>query len=745
MRPFHAQDRELPEKVNSLDRQPDLTTGVRRFDLLDEGDESVGRGGDPRHPVIYHCDTVLPPPQSWLAYRWRMAHEPRTAGRTDRRLAPVGSGRHRSGQTASLVALAVAPSGGAIETKLETHLRPSERWKAVRAFLGIVSRADVGSTADDRARATAQALGRADRLIRRSFPSREAPQATTWRSPDGAIALVTWDNESQVSTRSAQRQAGRGAVTDAGYVVGSVSDMSIASTSDLLDLSTHIGGCFAIARANEDCVEAVTDSTRSVNIFSGESRRLRVLGTRALLVHLMLESDRLDADDPDPVYNGLALRQMAMQGHFFGGTTPYIGVCAEPAATAIRLDRWYLRRTEAPARATAAALSHGDRADLVEDVANRLVDSFAPFAGSEVGIRLSGGRDSRLIAAAAVHHDIRLDSATSGVPDHADVVLAAQIASTLGIPHRIIPPAGVRDEGSIRAEDPTARIVRNLDVHDAMTSAWDDIDDYGPMRAISGISGVGGEVLRGGLILPDVDQLTPEIATSRLRTTMSGGPFFSKSLDDAAKAFAAPLLELAATDPYRAIDDYYYIHRNGRWVAARRSSARFRTLSFDPLLDSRLIRAVRGVPARYRWDERLVFDVVARLAPRLRDLPMEGRRWRFERHAPVPDSIDLARTWNARKAISSPDSVAKFDWKRLGHPVAREAVLEVIMDGVGALDGLVDRAKLETYLSHTPFPYPTVVWHLATCVVMLSNDWHRTLRPSKVESLELAPVRAGRG
>lgn len=610
----------------------------------------------------------------------------------------------------------------------------------MRVFLGIVARADNGSSAEERARASALALSRANDLILRSFPSRVPPRAASWRSDDGAVVLASWDNEGDVSPRETLRRLGGGAITESGYATGTISDIELVSSPDLLGLSLHMGGCFAIGRANTDSVTTVTDSSNSVNLFTGESPRLRVVGSRALLAHLVLEADRTGIADPDPVYNGIAMRQMATQGHFFGGFTPFLGLTALPPATELRIDRWLSRRSTRPANSEAGSFSPLEARSLAQEVAGRLVDAFEPFRNTDLKIRLSGGRDSRLIASAAIAAGVSVTSATMGVPDHADVILAKQIAAEFGIEHRVTPPSGLAADTTMRAEGIRDRVTRVLDVHDGMTSAWDDIDDYGPMTTSYGVSGVGGEILRGGLILPDVDQLTPLIATTRIGNTMAGTALFTAELTASAKAFAGPLLELAGVEPHRAIDDYYYIHRNARWVAARRSGARFRTNSIDPLLDSRLIRAVRRVPAVRRWDERLAFDVINILAPGLRDLPPEGQRWRFERAAPLEHDKELSSTWAARAALSSPPGVRRLDWKQLTNPIVRDAMRDVIREHRTAMDNLFAPKQLDSFLARDEYPYPTLAWHLATVAIMLGTPWHRTQRPPKSLALELGPT-----
>ncbi len=601
----------------------------------------------------------------------------------------------------------------------------------MRVNIGIVARADNGSTPDERAVALLEAVEHAKRIIRFSFPARPMEVRIRERIDlESGVAHIAWTNESDSGELQPFVPRGTGTFSYLGYINSESSLETIANTPDLLQISTSIGGCFTLLRSNRGAFESITDATRSFGMYHGKSPRLRIVGSRALLVHLLLRADQVGVESAVPQYDPLPLRHMVMQGHYMADQTPFTGVTAQASSSLIRIDPWQTRFESAPATIGSNEVFNLERS--AERVAEALSDAFAPLAGSSLTLQLTGGRDSRILAAAlACRGDITFSTATSGTPEHPDVSIAQTIASLLGVEHRIVPPRGYNsDSDTIEAETPEARIVRALDVHDAMTSGWDDVVPYGAYNDKRIVSGVGGEVLRGGLILPDLEWLSAQDAITRLRNTMINAPFLLPSYTEAAAALAAPLIDLAQSDPNRAIDDYYFTHRNNRWVVARRAGARHKSNPFDPLLDNRLIRRLRETPAHQRWNEELFFLATTLLAPRLRDVPLEGRRWRFERSAPTRRfGQDVHDTWDQRHAISTPPTAHQASWQRLLHPVARKHVYELILDSVPSLDWLFDRKKLEDYLVPEPPRYPTVVWHIATVITMLTTEWYKTPRP----------------
>jgi asparagine synthetase B (glutamine-hydrolysing) len=603
----------------------------------------------------------------------------------------------------------------------------------MRVGMGLVARADNGSTPRDRTAAIDQAISRACKAIEFAFPIRnEELEFTCWRSTQGDVALLTWHNEGGFDSGPIHSKHANGSVAWLGYGGESLTREAILASGTLLADSTRLAGCFALFRATPDGIEALTDATRSNGLYYAESKRLRMVASRALLVHLMQQSDMEGVENPIPKLNLVGLRHMALAGHFIADQTPFVGVHALANAESVRFDPWFTRRHELPATPHHSQdLSPSDYASIVDEVASSLVAAFDVIPGKELNVALTGGRDSRLLAAALLHRpDVHVTTSTTGMADDPDVVIARMISEVIGAKHRLKPPGGVVDEHRVQAEEPLSRIVRALDVHDAMTSGWDDIEDYGPMVPTPVLSGVGGEILRGGLVFTELDNLDMDTARVRLTNLMTGGDFFTEPYMESARVLARPLLNLVVDDPYRAIDDFYYIHRNARWVSARRAGARFRRRAYDPMLDNRFVRLVRSVPPEVRWKERLAFDVLRALSPDMSDLPLEGHRWRFERTEPEPSATEQEKAgWHKRIAIVRSKRSTRVLWHLLEHEAVRSRVRALILDNLrGRASELLDRHAVERYLEPRIYQYPTTVWHIATCVVILSIPWYKTLR-----------------
>src|SRR6202041_297865 len=105
-------------------------------------------------------------------------------------------------------------------------------------------------------------------------------------------------------------------------------------------------------------------------------------------------------------------------------------------------------------------------------VADALVAAVAPLRDADAPVQLSltGGKDSRLIAAALVKAGVPVTAVTHGFADHPDVVVAAEIARRLGIEHVVRTPTAPGQR-----VDVLGRIRATVLVADGMLSAFENV------------------------------------------------------------------------------------------------------------------------------------------------------------------------------------------------------------------------------------------------------------------------------
>jgi hypothetical protein len=527
------------------------------------------------------------------------------------------------------------------------------------------------------------------------------PAAVGWRSPDGRAALLHWGE--------AAGQAGVAEFTGGAEVRGSAPAGAVSRAGTIWAGTGAPGG-------DPAAVCARTSVTRVDPVYLAEIPGAVIVADRASWA--AWTASRLGAHDP------LHLCALLSPGFPLGSVTPFTGVSAVPGSTTLRLLNGSLTRV----KASLAAVGPGDRALRglsdgggpvpgapslrgAREVAEGLVAAVAPLrdAGGPVELSLTGGKDSRLIAAALVKAGVPVVAKTHGFDDHPDVVVAAEIARRLGIEHDVRTPAAPGQR-----VDVLGRIRATVLVADGMLSAFENVGRPDPAASPAlTAGGHGGELLRGGY----AETAGRRGAPSGLRRAVAPARRAARSAEllrrlttkhlglvrrgpaAAYVASLAPWTAPLARHPLHALDDFYLVNRAGRWSAAARQAYLLRERLIQPLFDDRVVLAARAVPLAERVSGALSAAVLAELSPALADVPLAGK----------PDP-----------------ALAPFDWRRqYGDGVAtflRGYILDLGL--TGGLFDVVSRTAAEQVLAGPQADRPTV-WALATAACLVSGDYRK--------------------
>ncbi len=522
--------------------------------------------------------------------------------------------------------------------------------------------------------ACAALTGAAERTDPRVMPI-PGPARVAWRAPGGRAAMLHWG------------------------------DAPSAGTS-------HAGTIWA----EGGTVHARTGLARVNPVYRADVAGAVVVSDRACWAAAV--TGRLG--DPDPAMAGAFLSL----GYPVGDATPFRGVRALGGDRELR---------SADGRVTVVrAGAQDDGPAGAEAVAGALTEAVRPLGGADppAELSLTGGKDSRLVAAALAAARVPFRARTHGFAGHPDVVVAGLIAATLGVEHTVTRPRppGAPDEAHV-----LGRLRAAVLVSDGMLSAFENLGSgFRPdPQAASGpaeAGGHGGELLRGGyaqaawrtraalgsaaapLHAAAAAELFRRMTTRRL-SLLRPGP---------ARAYLASLAPPAVTlarGPLAALDDFYLANRAGRWSAAARQAYLLRSPLIQPLFADRVLRAARAVPLRNRMSDRLHRDVLGLLCPELLGLPLAGTPWHGE-----------PRT--AATVLTVPPGAAA-DWRRDYGDVVAGFLRGYVLDHGRAspVFGIVRRSAAERLL-RAPHADRQGAWALATLTALLSGDWLNAREPA---------------
>lgn len=589
----------------------------------------------------------------------------------------------------------------------------------MQTYLGIVARTTI----------TPHLAGKVESLSKTFLPFHpHVRAASSWRSPSGRVGLWAWDNGPDLWPVGIA-ESGSQAATLSGYVL---SDGRLVATQDLFrhlsddaDLEA-LGGSFSICKADDSGIRAWNNLARLEQVYWSETDDLTVLSNRALAAHLVAR------DSKSPVYDRAFLRSILAAGFPTTNQTPFqrtrvLGPGADVVANFNRVRE----------RSRRWASAHAAPDDSASALAKALVQSvaFLPTVSSELKSALTGGKDSRLIAAVLSAAGVPFTALTGGLAEHPDVILAAQVADVLGVNHRrtTVGLAGNHDMPTEVDHHVMADACRRIFGSDATHPAFESIsrDVRVPSAAEVVLGGQGGELLRGGYAKQSVSS-----HRGALRRLESIALKYQSFLTvDAVAAERRRLRRwfvqnAAWREESETLWRYYVEFRAGRWAAAGWAAATIGRPRVWPFFDAAVVRAIGSVPTLSRIDERGMVGALRRLAPDLVDLPLAGSRWQYETGGPADGNT---AAWEARSPLTGASGRATFDW-RLHFSSGLGSLMAGAIHDINGLDEFVPKQVVERltrraisgeldgkrYEGH-------FLWMLFSVALLISNRW---LNPS---------------
>ncbi|WP_158566893.1 asparagine synthase-related protein [Actinomadura craniellae] len=525
--------------------------------------------------------------------------------------------------------------------------------------------------------------------------------------------------------------SGAGVVGYCGYL-GDPAEEELLAAADRLDTRLDaFGGVFSVFRADGTGFEAATSIARVCPVYHTETADLAIAGSRALPVHLTARAARTGQTRPRPDIDLLGLQVMVRHGFYTNDETPFRDVRALPAAATltarpgkpVRIDRRPAPEAGGrPARGRAARQG-------VTALAEALLEAARPLGrhGEPIMLGLTGGRDSRIMAALLHTAGVPFTARTRGFSDDPDVVLATRIAGILGVPHEVALP---REDSGGRFQQvghPLHRAHHVIRMCEGMTSAYESVNGFAPYTMTPKTSGSGGETLRGGFLY-DQNDISPEGIRRRVKTIFcSADEFLTPEARERSRPHHEEWAERARADGPGVLDTLYLHYRTGRWLVGSHTATVMNWPFYHPFLDNRVVRAALELPATWRRSEEVVFRIIETLTPQLRDLPLEGKRWGFERTR--PRRILNRGRWHARAALLPSGRTSGFNWRKQAVEPLLGVMREQIMDGPAELFDLVDRARIDETLTPGAQGWAMQRWHVYTLSVLLSGRWREPLPP----------------
>lgn len=491
-----------------------------------------------------------------------------------------------------------------------TKYRVVDMWRSPAGHLGLINLSEAGSSPADGLAAPAESSWSAGQL--RPNRLRVRHQRAFLQAGYITTPQASWEREVRIDSELRCEDAG------------------------------GIAAFCAASFSGEDNERLFLWSTRPGlrSIAFGESSELIVAGTRPRLVARILQDFGRARLDTSYVLSSLV-------GWSLDDRTPYEGVTliAVDEMLCVSDGRCKTSRVPTPPFERRAFSPLALETLRYRHALRRAVQPLSEVDGFE--LRLSGGKDSRLVAAALHESGIVPSTAIChGIPGEWETPVAERVAKALGWSIHFPVP----EFGSLGGMLATVR--QNLTLADGFL-ATEPLQAPYPSYGISGERGHGLvlghiELQRGGWASSLKVSLDDALAYARRRVT----PQAKCCVPPLAKAAQNLVQDYAGTLKLRVDAEYlYWINyrfRVCRWLTSHYLLHSNELLPVYPLLDERVVRLVSSVPLGHLTSERLAFATTVALAPALRSVPLFRDRYRFEKKLP---NWRFARGYSARKPV----------------------------------------------------------------------------------------------
>lgn len=388
----------------------------------------------------------------------------------------------------------------------------------------------------------------------------------------------------------------------------------------------------------------------------------------------------------------------------------------------------YLHRWESNGSSTATAYFPRTglarlRRDREELRVHELAHSFTSMCralsdrGAPLGCGLTGGRDSRVVAAAVIASGVPASFVTMGSADSADVQIATQIAEALHLTHRVGYPQGMVTD---RWDEGVRRLVQQTD---GMVDLWQVANSISQVQQIDKLPvslwGVGGEI--GNVVFYSSRRLPPTISSNQmLRAFLSSlVPIDSELLTpetrqlalQSARETCQALLD-DGFEPHTVPDTFYTFDRVPRWAGTNTRKASPVCDMFTPFCTIPYIEAALATPLSDRIAVRLHRELIRATTPALLDIPYDKPRRHIEPELDVKWLVaqavkeaaprwllkilrDGAKRLRQRQSKDKPGPV-QAEWVE----TKRETIVDVCLNQRrSVLWDYVDRRSFETIMS----------------------------------------------
>lgn len=459
-----------------------------------------------------------------------------------------------------------------------------------------------------------------------------------------------------------------------------------------------------------------------------------VITNRPLLAALCLSVIN-ENSQPSLSYDYLV--EYLLYGYSLTGKTPFDGIYTLSVNNGLTVTNGRVSLTELPIGMQSELAADHTLSDAVEALSAALVNSMdrtqRQLAGRPVQLRLSGGKDSRLLLALMRNRDIDYRTVTFGSESNIDVKLANILNSMAHAKGEVRAPRPNTGTSISERIETTIRESGGLPPSEPHTAQYRGADPESPREAVM----MGQWPLYKGGLATKMRLTSQQIKQTLVR---QGGALVNK---ESRAPYDAAVLEWAdrATLGHDLESLYLFARefRSGRYLHAHVSQFSSSAMIAYPIADAEIAAVCDALTMYEKVSEKALFGALQRIWPEIMKVPLDRSRWRFEANG--KDS-ELSGPWYSHRYDAVPDVkpqrkttvesvVAEYSDEaiiEMSSYLARSNNFEFLLQFLSEDLRTAIRSASEGEIS-TIMPKRTLakfVWRVCAAEVWLSRKWMQT-------------------
>ena len=417
-----------------------------------------------------------------------------------------------------------------------------------------------------------------------------------------------------------------------------------------------LAGTFLVAKGNlkSKSIDVYTHITRIENAYLYESNEVIVIGSDPLIVSGV--SNR----NMKPIFDSKNFTSFFELGYFGDENTPFDGVKAVPANTHIKVENHKVTYKDIDDSYHQTTTFDLDENHL-EDIVNTLLNSFNILTNLDtVNIGLTGGKDSRLILLSLLEQGFKVNAFTNGFEGHPDVLIAQELANHLKVSHEVKSPL-IQDNQTmdIGLYD---RLLNTMISTSGQIFAYENISPLSDFRGHVTLSGVGGEILRGGY--PVFGDLKRKMNKSGIIRKFYKYTDYYKDRNNRYEEFLDNYID---NDQNYLTNLYFHYlrYRMGRWAGDSRYGKSYIANSYMPFIDNQLVKRVMNANESDLFSGKLQFKIMQKLDKDSANIRYANNRFHFDSNGPG-HHLEF-ENWFSRRPLYSTSEIGRYNWRQLSN------------------------------------------------------------------------------